>query len=234
METLDPHTIEGLFPERRALWGDREESAEQRLLQAEESPEDPPPMGWAAMEPLLKKLPPREQDFVRLYYHQGLKQAQIASLFDLTQAAVSYRLFRARRRLEFLRVLPDLDMEAFRRDLAFLPRRVLDVVEGCYLTTCQSLVAARLGITQGAARSRYQAGMRLVSRRLARDVEDAEYLAVREGRDPEEAVREARASHFLTPYLRALILVSEHWNVLHEIEFPWQNNPAVIIAVDDE
>src|SRR5690349_12290690 len=44
--------------------------------------------------PLLDRIPAREADLIYLYFIKKKRQADIATIFDVTQAAISYRLDR--------------------------------------------------------------------------------------------------------------------------------------------
>ncbi len=59
----------------------------------------------ARLAELVEMLPLVEQDLLRLHA-EGKRQEDCAKIFGLTQAAVSYRLIRARLRLRFLRNSP--------------------------------------------------------------------------------------------------------------------------------
>jgi DNA-directed RNA polymerase specialized sigma24 family protein len=106
---------------------------------------------------ILDLLPPREADFVNLYYFSRLKQTAIAKIFRCSQPTVCYRLQRAAARIQFLLSLPDvntLEVEAAMR--SFLRSEVdVQIMVLMYETTCQSEAAKRLGITQGKVRHRF-------------------------------------------------------------------------------
>ena len=54
------------------------------------------------IEPLLDRIPEREADLIWLYFIQKKRQADIAEIFGVTQAAISYRLVRGIQRIKFL------------------------------------------------------------------------------------------------------------------------------------
>src|SRR5208337_2153769 len=72
---------------------------------------------FSLIEKYLPRIPPREADLIRLYCIDKMKQEQIARLFGITQAAVSYRLARGRKRLQFLATIPELDRDELELDL---------------------------------------------------------------------------------------------------------------------
>jgi len=110
-----------------------------------------------AIQPLLDRIPQREADLIYLYYIQKKRQADIAEIFGVTQAAVSYRLDRGLQRIKFLRSIPATTEEDLREDLAeiFSSSIDIDILVGMWKTTCQSEVANSLNLTQGRVRHRF-------------------------------------------------------------------------------
>lgn len=106
---------------------------------------------------LLDRIPKREADLLYLYFIEKKRQADIAAIFDVTQAAVSYRLDRGLKRIKFLLDLPHVTVEGMQEDLPKVPFKEIDVdiLVGMWETTCQSEVANRLGLTQGRVRHRF-------------------------------------------------------------------------------
>jgi len=90
------------------------------------------------------------------------KQMEIAEIFGITQAAVSYRIKRALDRIKFLIDMPDLDKFDVYDHLAPVMSSTLDaeIFREMYETTCQSEVAKRLDITQGRVRHRFIKNLR--------------------------------------------------------------------------
>jgi predicted XRE-type DNA-binding protein len=106
--------------------------------------------------PLLDKIPEREADLIDLYYMRKKRQADIAEIFDVTQAAISYRLDRGVQRLKFLLSIPEVEEDDMRRDLAEIFDQIdIDILVGMWVTTCQSEVASKLKLTQGRVRHRF-------------------------------------------------------------------------------
>ena len=106
---------------------------------------------------IVEDLPPREADFVELYFFRHLKQTDIASIFKVSQPTVCYRLQRATLRIQFMLSLPDVtaeDIEEAMRGFLADPKDV-EIMVLMYKTTCQSEVAKRLGVTQGLVRHRF-------------------------------------------------------------------------------
>lgn len=106
---------------------------------------------------VMDKLPPREADFVELYYFKKLKQTDIAEIFGVSQPTVCYRLQRAVARIQFLLAVPDAstdELDAVMRNILTDPLDVRIMVL-MYETTCQSEVAKQLGVSQGLVRHRF-------------------------------------------------------------------------------
>ena len=112
---------------------------------------------------ILDDLPPREADFIDLYYFRRLKQTDIAHIFGVSQPTVCYRLQRAAARIQFLLRMPAVDLGRLEKELRNLlvnptvERPALDVKIMLLMleTTCQSEVAKRLGVSQGLVRHRF-------------------------------------------------------------------------------
>lgn len=120
---------------------------------------------------LLERIPPREADIIELYFFHEKRQADIAAIFNITQAAVSYRLGRGILRVKFLLDIPDVTVEQMREDLseAFpgTPSLMSDddpdadlhidarILIHMWMSTCQSEVAKTLNLTQGRVRHRF-------------------------------------------------------------------------------
>jgi predicted transcriptional regulator len=123
--------------------------------------------GTVFFEQFLERIPKREADAIFLFYIQGKRQSDIAVIFGITQAAVSYRLQRAVTRIKFLMSVPIITEEDIRRDLTQVFRirspysdpwkELLDVniLVEMWRTTCQSETAERLKTTQGRVRHRF-------------------------------------------------------------------------------
>ncbi len=106
--------------------------------------------------PLLNRIPEREADLITLYFISKKRQADIAAIFNVTQAAISYRLDRGLQRIKFLLSIPQVTEDDLRDDL---PKKFesidVEILVGMWHSTCQSEVASRLGLTQGRVRHRF-------------------------------------------------------------------------------
>jgi predicted DNA-binding protein YlxM (UPF0122 family) len=96
-------------------------------------------------DPFIQKLPQREIDLIEMYYKEDKKQKEIAEFFGVTQGAISHRLSRAEKRLDFLKKMPKLTGG----DLKYIVQKYFSVFEIDLLnfmiqTTCQSKTAELL------------------------------------------------------------------------------------------
>jgi len=106
---------------------------------------------------MLDQLPPREADFVDLYFFRHLNQTDIALIFGVSQPTVCYRLKRATVRIQFLLQLPAITKPELVEAMTGFLGDSLDakIMILMWETTCQSEVAKRLGVTQGLVRHRF-------------------------------------------------------------------------------
>lgn len=183
--------------------------------------------------PLLDRIPEREADLIFLYFIEKKRQADIATIFGVTQAAISYRLDRGIQRLKFLLNIPQVTEEELRADLPeIFPTRLgcpscdkgsrastpedpssclvclgrktilvdVEILVGMWLTTCQSDVASKLGLTQGRVRHRFFKAVQVL--------EDM-----------------ARIQDKYQPYQQIFSAVSsKNFNILKEVRLPqWQD-----------
>jgi hypothetical protein len=149
------------------------------------------------ISPLLNRIPQREADLIFLYYIQKKRQADIAEIFGVTQAAISYRLDRGLQRIKFLLSIPQATEDDLRDDLSEAFEAIdVNILVGMWQTTCQSEVANRLGLTQGRVRHRFFKSVEAL-KKLAAD-------------DPK-----------FTPYERIFSAISsKKFNILREVKLP--------------
>jgi DNA-directed RNA polymerase specialized sigma24 family protein len=165
-KVIDPSDIENRFSNESGLaYLDvgTEEVSEEGLLQIER------------VRGVLDQLPPREADFVDLYYFRRLRQTDIATIFGVSQPTVCYRLQRAAARIHFLLSLPEITPAEVQASITPVLVDPIDVQVMVLMqeTTCQSEVAKRLGVSQGFVRHRF---IRSIGK--LRDVEGKESLVV--------------------------------------------------------
>lgn len=157
-----------------------------RLLddpQDEPGPEEAWRDAGAALDglgPLLDRIPQRERDVLELLYRRGKTQDDIAHIMGLTQAAVSYLAGRGIERLRFLVAYPAEctapDCEAV---LGGVLGEAAAAVVALYLTTtCQTSVAARLGLKLSCVRERIHRALRRLQRKAAKGHPEYEPYAV--------------------------------------------------------
>ena len=145
---LDPSDLERMYSQEDSMaklptvWDELQEDS---LLQLD------------VVRSLLDQLPPREADYIELYFFQRLRQTAIAQLFNVSQPTVCYRLQRGAQRLRFLLDLPEYTMGDMEKDLQGVITDHVDIsiMLGMVRTTCQSDVARELGVTQGFVRHRF-------------------------------------------------------------------------------
>jgi hypothetical protein len=172
--------------------------------------------------PLLDRIPEREADLIYLYFLQKKRQADIASIFGVTQAAISYRLDRGIQRIKFLLSIPQVTDEELRNDLpeVFPSKSVcpkcevqakrdcmvcagkgdilidVEILVGMWATTCQSEVAKKLGLTQGRVRHRFFTAVKTLA-------------------------KASEANERFTPYHRIFSSISsKKFNILREVRLP--------------
>lgn len=154
------------------------------------------------IEPLLERIPDREADIIYMYFYQEKRQADIAVIFNMTQAAVSYRLARGIKRIKFLLDIPQITEEQIRAELPeiFKDNIDIDILVGMWTTTCQSVVAESLSLTQGRVRHRF-------------------FKAVQ--RLQEAAETDERFSPFSVAFSK---ISNRSFNILREVQLPqWAN-----------
>ncbi len=159
---------------------------------------------------LLDMIPKIEADIIRLHFFRGKTQTDIARIFSIKQSAVHYRIKRGLRRIRFLMERPEIVEASLRVDLTQLgldnevPNTQvtdIDILIAMYHSTCQSVVATQLDLTQGLVRHRF---LRAVAR--IQDEEDEPFVT----------------------YGIAFGMVRENLNILHEVnpQHPFARAPA--------
>ena len=121
---------------------------------------------------VVDKLPPREADFIDLYYFKNIKQTDIAAIFGVSQPTVCYRLQRAASRIHFLMSLPSFTIGELKEAITTILKDPIDIqiMVLMFESTCQSEVAKQLNVSQGFVRHRF---LRTVEKMRKRgDMED--------------------------------------------------------------
>jgi predicted transcriptional regulator len=142
---------------------------------------------------VLDHLPPREADFIDLYYFRKLRQTDIATIFGVSQPTVCYRSTRAAARVRFLLERPVFDQDVLISDLTGFLMDPLDIqiMLLMWQTTCQSEVAKRLGVTQGLVRHRFL-----------------------------RSVNHMRGNPSLDKYVKLFDYITDNLNILREVQRP--------------
>lgn len=146
---------------------------------------------------VMDGLPPREADFIQLYFFQHKTQTDIAEIFKVSQPTVCYRLQRATKRVRFVLSLPNVTEEELEGVLGSFLSDPEDVriMLLMFETTCQSAVARRLEITQGKVRHRF-----MRSTKRMRDLPEME------------------------KYAQIFTAISDNLNMLREVKRPEREN----------
>lgn len=115
---------------------------------------------------VLELLPPREADFLELYFFDKVTQTGISELFGVSQPTVCYRLQKATKRLQYILSLPNYPLEDIEKDVRGVLSGELDVQIMLLMLqkTCQSEVARELKVGQGLVRHRFLKHLRLFKR----------------------------------------------------------------------
>jgi DNA-directed RNA polymerase specialized sigma24 family protein len=251
----DPSDISARFSNKDRLGHDGSEIDFEAMIEENLGPapeeqlvdEEGPPqlkLDFSAIEGYLDRIPPREADLITLYYRDRMKQEQIAKLFSITQAAVSYRLHRGIKRIQFLRTIdPALERDQFERDLA--PKfsdQDREILWRMYETTCQSEIAKQMGLTQGRVRHRFFRSLERIKKLIIDEGREVEVeLQMRQGGSAltdeviEEQVNEAIVNSRYAKYWTVFFAISDkHFNILHEVSLPQfqDRGDAQILTID--
>jgi len=197
-----------------------------------------------SMERYLRRIPDREADLITLYYRDGMRQEQIGKLFSITQAAVSYRLHRGIKRIQFLRTIPELARQEFDQELA--PRfsdQDGEILWLMYETTCQSKIAKILKLTQGRVRHRFFRALTKIRDMIAEEVAEKKSVATALKKHGAEAskveaaeleVSNAITGSTLSKYFTVYSSIADkNFNILNEVSIPQFKNrgDSVLLTV---
>lgn len=237
----DPSDLSSRFSNRDRLgWDGRDldidDLIEQNLApEEEEEVDDEIRLDFSAIEHYLDRIPDREADLITLYHRDKMKQEQIAKLFRITQAAVSYRLHRGIKRIQFLRTIPELVRDQF--DLELGPKfgdQDREILWRMYETTCQSEIAKQMNLTQGRVRHRFFRSLMHIKELIheeAREEQIKVQVRLRKSgvdidsleacRQIDDVVNEAINSSKYAKYWTVYFAISDkHFNILHEVSLP--------------
>lgn len=208
-------------------------------------------LNFGAIEQFLSRIPKRESDLIVLYHRDKMKQEQIAKIFGITQAAVSYRLHRGIRRIQFLRTIPELDKDAFELELGpKFSSQDLEILWRMYETTCQSEIAKQMKLTQGRVRHRFFRALNRIRELISDEVREREILLQMECKrkgngdgDPiwwtpeaikdeiDKVIKKSRYAKYWTVFFT---ISDKHFNILHEVSLPQfqDRGDAQILPID--
>lgn len=201
---------------------------------------------FSSISGYLKRIPEREADLIELYHKDKMKQEQIAKLFGITQAAVSYRLHRGIRRIQFLRTIPELDDGLFQVELSqSFESQDLEILWRMYVTTCQSEIAKQMGLTQGRVRHRFFRALQKLKDLIAEEAREKQILlhAIRKQKDRPETdiimaqkeLDDCMKNSKYAKYWTVFFAISDkHFNILHEVSLPQfrDRGDAQIMPID--
>ena len=232
----DPNTLASRYASKDRLGFDAEadelnELIEQQLAPSEEENLADGKLEFDSIERFLERIPPREADLIEKYYRDKMKQEQIAKLFGITQAAVSYRLHRGIKRIQFLRTIPELERDSFELELG--PKfceQDREILWRMYETTCQSAIAKQMNLTQGRVRHRFFRALQKIKDLIADEVREKQVqvqMLKKQGRSDVEvataqgeldsAINDSKYAKYWTVYFA---ISDKHFNILHEVSLP--------------
>jgi DNA-directed RNA polymerase specialized sigma24 family protein len=237
----DPSDLSARFSNKDRLGCDGleldiDELIEQNLApDEEENLEEASVFDFSLIEKYLNRIPSREADLITLYYRDHMKQEQIAKLFCITQAAVSYRLHRGIRRIQFLRTVPELNRDQFELELGpkFMDQD-REIMWRMYETTCQSEIAKQMNLTQGRVRHRFFRSLAKIEELIHDEAREEQIKAQiqmrKDGIDPDceearkriyEIVSNVINTSKYAKYWTVFFAISDkHFNILHEVSLP--------------
>lgn len=233
----DPTDISSRFSNQDRLGYDGDSEFED-LIERELAPDPKEELGapgqsldFSLIERYLPRIPVREADLIRLYFRDELKQEQIARVFKITQAAVSYRLHRGKKRIQFLRTIPELHRDQFEAELGpKFSEQDLRILWLMYETTCQSAIAKIMNLTQGRIRHRFFRALDRIKGLISEECREAE-LRLKRGPHKDDAeyvaaqvAAVAKASRYAKYYTVFFAISDKHFNILHEVSLPQFKN----------
>ena len=229
---------------------DIDELIEQNLAPDEEEELEIIKPDFSVIETYLDRIPDREADLISLYFRDKMKQEQIAKIFEITQAAVSYRLHRGIKRIQFLRTIPELVHDQFELELGCkFSEQDREILWRMYQTTCQSEVAKQLNLTQGRVRHRFFRSLNkikeLINEEAREEQAKVQIMIKKRGMsidspeskyEIEMAMNEIITESKYAKYWTVFFAISDkRFNILHEVSLPqfMDRSDAQIMAIDE-
>ena len=247
----DPNNLSTRFSNEDRLGYDPDSEDIDSLIEQEHAPEveedllSKPSVDFNILSHYLDRIPPREADLIKLYFRDRMKQEQIAKLFRITQAAVSYRLHRGIKRIQFLRTVPELERDLFELELG--PKfsdQDREILWRMNTTTCQSEIAKQMGLTQGRVRHRFFRSLQRIKDLMTEEArEKLVQLQImrRHGRcqddieAAEKSLQDTVANSKYGKYWTMFFAISDkHFNILHEVSLPQfaDRGDAAVLPID--
>ncbi len=160
-------------------------------------------MKMGRVQDIMDKIPPREADFVDLYFFHDIKQTDIAEIFMVSQPTVCYRLQRAVTRIKFLLKLPSFTEEEIVEAVSKVVQDEVDVkiLVLMYQKTCQSATAQ---VIKNVYRDHHKMGGRKITQGFVR------HRFFR-------SLDKMRGIDELAEYVRAFDMISDNLNILREV-----------------
>jgi predicted transcriptional regulator len=198
--TMDPYELQN-----RVSDAEEQDTDDSQMLN---SVSDRSLFSFEEFKPFIDKLPKREQDLIDMYYRDEKKQKEIAEFFGVTQGAISHRLSRAKKRLDFLKKMPKLseDIEDLLKPY-FVPFEI-DLLDYMIKTTCQSKTAELLN-----KKYKFQ-GKNVMTQIKVRHKFDRYIEKIKKLRKEDKKLRDC---YKLTRYIK------ENLYMLHEVVLPHFN-----------
>lgn len=234
----DPSNISSRFSneDRLGYDGEQDQDLDELIKQqlapdAEEELTGKDILNFTSISLYLNRIPEREADLITLYHRDKLKQEQIAKLFGITQAAVSYRLHRGIKRIQFLRTIPELEKDQFEEELGpnFCPQD-REILWRMYETTCQSEIAKQMNLTQGRVRHRFFRALQKIKDLIAEEAREKQiymHMLKKQSRpvkeieqaqtDLDECINQSKYAKYWTVFYA---ISDKHFNILHEVSLP--------------
>jgi DNA-directed RNA polymerase subunit RPC12/RpoP len=188
---------------------------------------------------LLDKIPPREVDLIYMYFILNKGQKQMARILNITQGAVSLRIKKAIKRLQFLVALPKIDVVEMRKDLVsffnngtnrFWCSSCRKEFEG-NLTECPKCSNTELikNIEVHIMLRMFETSCQSV---VAREIKLSQ-CGVRHRflRNLKKIEEKAQEDSLFKKYYRGLKMISENLNILREVEVPrWKRQKNIVLT----
>lgn len=214
---VDPKILEKIFADPKAEpdpFGERRKELEEKLkvekIEQEEIQEENIKKK-ARLKKFFERLPAREKDMLMMRYLEGKTQPQIAEFFEITQAAVHYRLQRALDRIKIYNRMIDIDEDEMKKDLSLLfDDLTVDIMMTIFETSTQSETARILGKSQFCIRSRFYDALKILSE------------GVTQTRWKEDFKKR------VSSYVEIFQLIRQNWHILKEKLHKWKKADKIV------